>query len=138
MSFSSTAGHTAPEIHTVTAWHEALNAGDVERLLKLSHSDVVVGGPRGRGHGAQLLREWVDRANIHLEPGRMFHEADTVVVEQEAEWPSTQAGESNSARTVASVFVVNDGLVVRVVRYPNVTKALRAADLDESHEQGPE
>jgi hypothetical protein len=68
----------------------------------------------------------------------LFHEADTVVVEQEAEWRPTQNGESNSARTVASVFVVNDGLVVRVVRYPNVTEALRAADLDESHEQGPE
>jgi len=138
MSLSSTAGHTAPEIHTVTSWHEALNAGDVERLLKLSHPDVEVGGPRGMGRGAQLLRKCVDRANIHLEPGRVFHEADTVVVEQEADWRSTQHGESNGGRTVASAFVVNGGLVTSVVRYPEVAEALRAANFDESNEQGPE
>jgi ketosteroid isomerase-like protein len=137
MSFSSTAGHTVPEIQAVTAWHGALNAGDAEHLLKLSHPDVEVGGPRGTGHGAQLLREWVDRANVRLEPGRIFHEADTVVVEQEAEWRTTQTGESNGAKTVASVFVVRDGLVVSVVRYLDVAEALRAANLDESHERRP-
>ena len=136
MSPSSTAGHIAQEIQVVTAWHESLNAGDVERLLELSHPDVEVGGPRGTGHGAQLLREWVDRANIYLEPGRMFHEADTVVVEQEAEWRSTQNRESNGGQTVASVFVVSDGLVTSVVRYPDLAEALRAAGLDESLRYG--
>ena len=137
MSFSSTAGHIAPEIHAVTAWHEALNAGDVERLLILSHPNVEVGGPRGTGHGTQLLRESVDRANVRLEPGRMFHEADTVVVEQEAVWRHEVTGEPNGAQTVASVFVVHDGLVTSVVRYSDVEKALRAANLDESHERRP-
>jgi ketosteroid isomerase-like protein len=137
MSFSPTAGHAAPEIQAVTAWHEALNAGDVERLLKLSHPDIEVGGPRGTGHGAQILREWTTRANIHLEPGRIFHETDTVVVEQEAEWRSPETGESNGAQTVASDFVVSDGLVASVVRYPDVAEALRAANLDESHERRP-
>lgn len=132
MNFSPAA---APEIHAVTSWHEALNTGNMERLVELSQPDVEVGGPRGKGHGVQLLREWVDRANIRLEPGRIFHKAEKVVVEQEAEWRPMQAGEPTGTRTVASVFVVRDGLVASVVRYPGVAEALRAANLDESHER---
>jgi hypothetical protein len=70
-----------PELHIVETWHEALNGGEVDRLVELSHTEVEVGGPRGTGRGAQLLREWVDRANIRLEPRCVFHHADTVVVE---------------------------------------------------------
>ncbi len=131
MSSRPPSGHTSTEIQTVIAWHEALNSGDVERLVGLSHPDVEVGGPRGKGHGAQILREWVDRANIHLEPGLIFQEAAAVVVEQAAEWSST---DRSSRQTVASVFLVHDGLVTSVVRYPGLTEALRAADLDESQE----
>jgi ketosteroid isomerase-like protein len=130
MSFSTPAGRASPEIQTVTAWHEALNSGDVESLLELSHFDVEMGGPRGKVRGAQTLRDWTDRAGIHLEPGRIFHAADTVVVEQEAEWFS--AG-SSSRQTVASTFVVRNGLVTSVVRYPSLAEALRAANLDERH-----
>ena len=121
----------SPEIQTVTAWHEALNSADVDRLVALSHPEVEVGGPRGTARGAQILREWVDRANIHLEPLRVFHEADTVVVEQEAEWQSADPG---GRQRVASVFVVRDGLVTGVVRYPDLASAMRAANLDASHE----
>jgi ketosteroid isomerase-like protein len=131
MSFPP-ASHVSPEIQTVIAWHDALNDADVERLVALSHPDVEVGGPRGSAHGAQILREWVDRANIRLEPGRAFGDAGTVVVEQGAEWKSAEPG---GVQTVASVFVVSDGLVTSVVRYPDLTSALRAANLDASHER---
>ena len=83
---------TAPEIRTVRAWHDALNSGDADYLVELSHLEVEVGGPRGTGHGTQLLREWVSRANICLEPRRVFHRADTVVVEQRAEWRAAATG----------------------------------------------
>ena len=129
MISSPPAGEISPEIQTVTAWHEALNSGDVDLLVELSHPDVGIGGPRGSDHGARLLREWVDRANIHLEPARVFHEANTVVVEQMAEW---QAG---GEQTVASLFVVREGLVASVVRYPDLAEALRASGLDWSHER---
>ena len=134
MSSSPSAKHTSPEVQTVFAWHDALNAGDVERLVRLSHPDVGVGGPRGTAQGAQILREWVDRANIHLEPGRIFHEAETVVVEQAAAWTSTDTGETTPAQTVASAFVVRDGVVTTVVRYPNFAEALLAVDLNQSQE----
>lgn len=122
----------SPEIQTVVAWHKALNEGDVDRLVALSHPDVEVGGPKGGAHGVQILREWTKRANIRLDPGRAFGEAGTVVVEQGAEW---QSGDPGNVQTVASVFVVRDGLVTNVVRYPDLASALRAANLDASHEK---
>ena len=134
MSFSLPAGHKGSEIQTVAAWHDALNSGDVQRLVGLSHPDIEVGGPKGTSHGEQILREWVDRANVYLEPRRAFSEAGTVVVEQEAEWQSAGPG---SRQMVASVFVVDDGLVTSVVRYPDLATALRAAGFDESHERSP-
>ena len=123
----------AYKIGVVEAWHEALNAGDVDRLVALSHPDVEVGGPRGTGRGAQLLREWVDRANIRLVPRRIFHQADTIIVEQEAEW-SSAGTEQVAGSQVVSSFVVRDDQIVRVVRYPDLAEALRAASLDESYE----
>ena len=123
----------ASEIFVVEAWHEALNAGDVDHLVALSHPDVEVGGPRGTGRGAQLLRKWVDRANVRLAPRRVFHQADTVVVEQEAEWNSANTGQV-TGQAVTSVFVVRDDQIVRVVRYPDLADALRAVNLDESYE----
>jgi ketosteroid isomerase-like protein len=126
---------TAPEVRIVKAWHEALN-GDPDRLVELSHPDVEVGGPRGSGHGTRLLREWVDRANISLEPRRFFHGAETVVVEEEAEWRSAKTGEATGSQTAGSVFVVRDGRVARVMRYDDLAGALRAANIDGTHEVG--
>ncbi len=82
----------APEVHVVQAWHEALNEGDVDRLVGLSHPDVEVGGSRGSGRGVRLLREWVERANIRLEPRHLFWSGDTVVVEQSGQWRSPRPG----------------------------------------------
>jgi hypothetical protein len=75
----------------------------------------------------------MDRANVRLEPRRIFHEANAIVVEQEAEWQTEEPGDR---QTVASVFVVRDGLVTSVMRHPDLASALRAANLDESHERG--
>jgi ketosteroid isomerase-like protein len=121
----------APEVGIVEAWHEALNSGDLQRLVMLSHSDVEVGGPHGSGRGTKLLQEWADRANIRLTPLRVLHRDDTVVVQQEAEWRSAETGLVMGRQTLASVFVVRDGRVASVVRYDNLTNALQKANLDE-------
>ena len=128
----------APEVRLVRDWHEALNAGDADRLVALSHPDVEVGGPRGTGHGAQLLREWVARAGIHIEPRRIFHREETVVVEGEARWRDAKTGQTTGSQTVGSVFVVQDGRVSRLVRYPDLADALLAAGLNESDETQPD
>jgi len=127
---------TAAAVRIVHGWHEALNGGDADRLAELSHPDVEVGGPRGSGHGARLLQEWVNRANIRLEPRRFFHRAETVVVEEEAEWRSPDTGEITGSQTVGSVFVVRDGRVARVTRYDDLAGALEVAKVGGSHEVG--
>src|SRR5438034_2406637 len=102
-------------VETVRAWHDALNAGDVERLMALSSDEVEVGGPRGTGRGATALREWFGRAGIRMEPAQTFHRADIVVVEQRANWQPPGQETATSPQTVASVFVVKDGRVASVV-----------------------
>lgn len=125
---------TAPEVRVIWDWYEALNAGDADRLVALSHPGVEVGGPRGTGSGTELLREWVARAGVCIEPSRVFHRAETVVVEGEARWRDADTGRPTGGQTVGSVFVVRDGLVSRVIRYPDLASALLAAGLDESCE----
>ena len=104
----------------------------MDRLLGLSHPDIEVGGPRGVGRGAELIRDWADRAGIRLVPRQVFHASETVVVEQEASWTSTDTGETTPAQIVASVFGVRDGQVTSVVRHGDLSDALSAAGLDAS------
>ena len=124
---------TSSEVRLVAAWHEALNRGDAEGLVALSLDDVEVGGPRGGGRGVDLLREWVGRAGVRLEPGRVFHRGETVVVEQAAIWRTSQSAPGGERMTVASLFEVRNDRVVRVARYPDLAAALQAAGLDASH-----
>ena len=114
----------------------ALNGDEVDHLAGLSYPNVKIGGPRGSGHGARLLREWAERANIQRQSSRVFHRADTVVVDQEAEWRSPDAGEDTGSQTVSSVFVVREGRVARVMRYDGPAGALDVANVDGSHELG--
>ena len=118
-------------VSTVRAWHEALNTGDVEELIALSSDEIELGGPRGRGTGpgAQLLRDWFERAGIHLEPYQTFHRDSTVVVEQGASWQRPGPGTTTEPQPVASVFIVKDGRVASVVRYADLASALEASGL---------
>ncbi len=127
-------GKEAVEIRTVKQWHEALNDGDPDRLVGLSHPDVEMGGPRGIVRGAEVLREWVARANVRLVPRRFFNPEETVVVEEAAEWRSPETGEVIGEGTVGSVFTVRDGRIASVARHDDLTQALNAATLDVSHE----
>src|SRR5437588_143819 len=118
----------------VRAWHAALNAGDVERLLSLSQPDVEVGGPRGSGRGADVLRDWVARAGVRLQPARVFARGDVVVVEQSARWPSEPGAEPGESQMVASLFRVRDGRVASVIRHADLAAAIEAAGVDAADE----
>jgi ketosteroid isomerase-like protein len=122
-----------PHVDVIRAWHAALNAADVDALVGLSTEDVEVGGPRGTGRGADLLRDWVARAAITLEPLRVFAREATLVVEQRATWRLAD-GQQTPPQEVASVFQLRDGRVASVIRHLDVPSALEAAGLDVSDE----
>ncbi len=113
----------AASVRVVAAWHAALNGGDVARLVGLSDPEIEVGGPHGTGSGTQLLREWVARAKVRLEPLRVVPRGGVVVVEQTATWDDA---DPDPPAVVASVFVVRDGRVASVVRYDDLETALWA------------
>jgi hypothetical protein len=129
---------TGPELDNVMAWHEALNAGDAERAASLAHSEVEIGGPRGSARGRQVLKDWIGRANVSLEPLRSFKRGGTVVVEEAATWSVAQTGETVGAATVATVFKLDGGLVTGIFRHDGLEDALRRAGLDVSDEIRPE
>jgi hypothetical protein len=111
------------EVEAVLAWHEALNAGDTDRMVALCSDDVEVGGPRGSGQGHQLLREWFARAGISLAAERLYHQPGCVVAEQRAVWPETKPA------IVATVFSVDGGRIASIVRHDGLGEALAAAGL---------
>ena len=117
-----------PEVQVVLAWHAALNEGEVDRLVALSTDDVEVGGPRGVSSGAELLREWVARARVRMEPLRWQAHDRSVVVLERAQW-QTPDGQLTDPQEVASAFRVQDGRVSSVIRYADLEAALAASGL---------
>jgi hypothetical protein len=126
------------QIALIQAWHDALNRGDTDALLALSHDDIEVGGPRGSGHGSALLRDWVARAGIRLQPRRWFAKDDALVVEQLATWRDPTTGQPTPPAGAASAFVVDAGRVRRVLRYETLDAALAAAGLTLQDETRPQ
>lgn len=110
-------------VDTVAAWHEAVNAGDVEGAIACCHPEVEVGGPRGTGRGHDLMRGWLGRSGIRLEPQHELAEDDRVpgrvVVEELARW--TAANVPFPAPTEPTptwvVFRAENGCLMSVFRY---------------------
>jgi ketosteroid isomerase-like protein len=73
-------------IAVVQAWHDAVNAADLDRVVELVHDDVEIGGPRGTARGADRVRDWVTRTQILIEPERWFQHGQDIVVAQRARW----------------------------------------------------
>jgi hypothetical protein len=115
-------------IEIVRAWHEAVNRGDADAVVALSHDDIEVGGPRGSARGSVLLRDWLARAGIQLEPRRWFASPTELVVEQIATWRSPDDS-CIDPQTIATSFSVEGGLVTRTVRYNSLLEALAEAGL---------
>ena len=112
----------------VRAWHEAVNRDDADAVVALSHDDIEVGGPRGSARDSALLRDWLARTGIQLEPRRWFTSPTELVVEQIAIWRFPD-GTVTDPQTIASSFAVENGLVTRSVRYDSLMEALAAAGL---------
>jgi len=118
----------------VQALQDAANHQDYDRLVELSAPDIEVVGPRGSGHGYQLLREWLSRAGLHLTTLRAFARDNVVVVAQRGVWRSVETGEVTSERDLASRFRSDGQRVVQFARYDTLDVALDEAGLHYSDE----
>jgi hypothetical protein len=120
--------HESP-VAIVQAWQEAVNRQDVARLVALSSPDIEIAGPRGSGHGVDLLREWLDRAHLQLAPQRAFARGNVVVVAHHGVWRADATGAVGGAADFATCFYVGGGRVARFARYDSLDSALAAASL---------
>lgn len=110
---------------TVLAWHDALNAGDIDTLLELSTLDIDIGDADGAAQGQAALQEWAQSVDARIEPGRMYIRDGVVVAEQEI---VSATGETASA---ASAFRVIDDNVASVFRHDDLASAMAATGLTE-------
>ncbi|MEO6456710.1 MAG: nuclear transport factor 2 family protein [Chloroflexia bacterium] len=121
-------------IEIVLAWQDAANHRDFARLLELSDPNIEVTGPRGSGHGHQLVREWLLRSGLTFKTLRLFAHGDVVVVEQHGVWHSAETGEPTSEADFASHFRIDGGRVAQIARYDTLDVALEKAGLDYTDE----
>ncbi|ORV95290.1 hypothetical protein AWC11_02520 [Mycobacterium interjectum] len=116
---------TTSEIATVLAWHDALNASDMETLEALSSEDIEIGDAHGAAQGHEALRRWADSQRGTAEPGRMYVHDGVVVVEQKVSTPD--GGVTNAA----SAFRVVRDHVTAVFRHDSLAAALAATEVTE-------
>lgn len=119
---------TTSEIATVLAWHDALNASDVDTLLALSSDDIDIGDVHGAAQGHEALRNWVASRRETAEVGRMYVHDGVVIVEQKIADPDDPAVVTNAA----SAFRVVHDHVTAVFRHESLAAALAATELTES------
>lgn len=112
------------EIATVLAWHDALNAGDNDTLLKLCSEDIEIGDSDGALQGHQALLDWVQRSGRGVvEVGRLYVHDGVVVAEQTA----TGA----DGKPDASAFRVVRDHITSIFRHETLEAALAATGLTE-------
>ena len=116
-------------VEVAQAWLQAANGQDIDQLITLSDPGIELVGPRGSGHGHQLLRDWIGRAGLHLETLRVFARGNAVVVAQHGLWRSVETGDVIGEQDVASQFVVEEDRVSRFARHDHLDEALAVAGL---------
>jgi len=114
------------EIATVLAWHDALNASDVETLVALSSDDIEMGDAHGAAQGHEALRTWATSREGTAEPGRMYVHDGVVVVEQKVTAPD------GAVTDAAAAFRVVHDHVTSVFRHEDLASALAATELTEA------
>src|ERR1700739_812555 len=119
---------TTSEIATVLAWHDALNASDLDTLVALSSDDIDIGDAHGAAQGHDALRRWAASRKGTAELGRMYVHDGVVVVEQKVTTPDNPGAVTNAA----SAFRVVHDHVTSVFRHEDLASALAATELTEA------
>lgn len=120
---SAAAGHPGPDeaapdgdpdAAALRRWHEAVNAADLDAVAALCTVDVAVRGPRGVGHGRQLVRDWLTRSGIRLEPLEpLIGDGGRFVIRERAQWTTAASDPVDTW----CVFEVRDALISSIARY---------------------
>lgn len=118
---------TTSEFATVLAWHDALNASDLDTLVELSSDDIDVGDEHGAIQGHEALRRWATTSGFTAEPGRMYVHDGVVVAEQQVR----TAADPGTVSAMASAFRVVHDKVTSVFRHNDLASALAATELTE-------
>ncbi|HET9891628.1 MAG TPA: nuclear transport factor 2 family protein [Mycobacterium sp.] len=118
---------TTSEIATVLAWHDALNAADLETLAALSSDDIEIGDAHGAAQGHEALRTWATSHRATTQLGQLYVHDGIVVAEQK---PS--GADDPGAATKALAFRVVRDHVTSVFRHESLASALAATELTES------
>ncbi|BBZ49823.1 nuclear transport factor 2 family protein [Mycobacterium heidelbergense] len=117
---------TTSEIATVLAWHDALNAADLDTLVALSSDDIEIGDAHGAAQGHEALRSWAASREGTAELGRIYVHDGVVVVEQKVKTPD------GAVTNAASAFRVVHDRVTSVFRHADLASALAATELTEA------
>lgn len=117
---------TTSEIATVLAWHDALNAADLDTLVALSSDDIEIGDAHGAAQGHEALRSWAASREGTAELGRIYVHDGVVVVEQKVGTPD------GAVTNAASAFRVVHDRVTSVFRHADLASALAATELTEA------
>lgn len=113
------------EIATVLAWHDALSAGDLDTLARLSSDDIEIGDSRGAAQGHAALRDWAQRSHASIEVGEIYFRDGVVVVEERI----SDQDNPGTVVTAASAFRVVHDHVTSAFRHPDLATALAATEL---------
>src|ERR1700739_469332 len=116
---------TVSEIATVLAWHDALNARDLDTLVELSTGDIDIYDPGQPMQGHVALLDWATSRHFTVEPGRMYVHDGVVVVEEEV-------FTSRPPQRAALAFRVVHDKVTSVYRHSDLAGALAATELTEA------
>ena len=119
---------TTSEIATVLAWHDALNASDIDTLVALSSDDIDFGDAHGAGQGHAALRDWALARPRTADVGRIYVHDGVVVVEQQIRSPDDPSANT----TMASAFRVVHDHVTSVFRHNDLAAALAATELTDA------
>ena len=113
-------------------WHVALDKGELGTIIATSAEDIEVFAPPRRGRGRAALEEWFQRSGLIALPTRWYCGGEgNVVVEQRAKWRERD-GEMQG--TIASAFIVRDGLIRRYEHFDELATALTMYGLRDVHE----
>ena len=128
----------------MTAFYDAMNAGDFDGAAEYLHRDIEIhpalggvmdigGSYCGRDEARQLMEtitEGVERIEIGIEPQAVIEVAGSRLIRVESWHPRGRQGMETEA-VFTHVYTFRDGLILRIEGFRDKAEALEAAGLSE-------